>query len=168
MTLWCVVDVCHFQNVFVICLLHSLSPTLLTLQTTLGQSPVSSYCRDHRRITESFALEETFIGPWVQPSAMSRNIFHSMRLLKVPSSFGIFQGWSIHPFSGQPTPMFHHTHCKNFIVTLRDAPSVGSCWGCQLKMIKMGFNLQIHLSSLKYCPIIPVSAQDEKHSKEMG
>lgn len=50
-------------------------------------------------------------------TAIGRDIFHQIRLLKAPYNLTEqFQWWGIHNFMGQPVPVSHHSHNKKKIL----------------------------------------------------
>jgi len=73
--------------------------------------------RQYHRIIESFVLEGTPRGHLVQPPSSKQGNRQLDQVAQSPVQSGLecFQGWGLHCLSGQPVPVFHHPHCKEFL-----------------------------------------------------
>ena len=74
----------------------------------------SSYCR----IIERFVLEGTFKIISFQPPCFRQGhlLLDQVAHSSIQPGLECFQGWGIHSFSGQPVPVSHHPHIKNFFL----------------------------------------------------
>ena len=68
------------------------------------------------RIIECLGLEGTFRGHLVQPLCSEQGHLQLDQVAQSPiqPDFDCFQGWGLPCVSGQPVPVFHHLHCKQF------------------------------------------------------
>ena len=69
------------------------------------------------RIIESFGLEGTPRGHLVQPPRSEQGHCYLDQVAQSPVQPGLqcFQGWGLHYLSGQPVPVFHNPHFKEFL-----------------------------------------------------
>jgi len=71
---------------------------------------------NHRNI-ECFGLEGTFRVHLAQHPCSEQGHLQLGQVAQSPVQPGLecFQGWDLHCLSGQPVPVFHHPHYKNFL-----------------------------------------------------
>jgi len=71
----------------------------------------------HRMIIECSWLEGTFRGHPAQPpcSGQGQLQLDQVGQSSIQSDTECFQVWGIDHLSGQPLPVFHHPHCKDFL-----------------------------------------------------
>jgi len=84
-----------------------------------GNSSAFSHWKSlkNHRITERFRSEETFKDDLVQPPCHGQGHLSLDQIAQSPIQTGLehFQGGDIHRFSGQPVPVPHHPHSKEFL-----------------------------------------------------
>ena len=72
----------------------------------------------NHRIIEWFGLGGTFKGHLVQPPCHEQGHLQRDQVAQRPvqPDLECFQGWGIYNLSGQPVLVFHHLHCKKFLL----------------------------------------------------
>ena len=72
---------------------------------------------ESQRIIECFASEGTFRGHLAQPPCHKQGHLQLDQVSQSPFQPNLenFQGGDIYNFSGQPVPVFHHPHSKQYL-----------------------------------------------------
>ena len=71
----------------------------------------------NHRIVECFGLERAFKDHIVQPPCSAQgHLLDQVAQNPIQPELECFQGWGLHYLSGQHLPVFHHPHCKKFLL----------------------------------------------------